>query len=159
MDIVLFVLGFILLLTGLAGALLPIPGPPFSLLGIFLIHWSSKVQYSTTLLISLSVLTVLLVVIDYMLPVWGIKKFGGSRAGMWGSTLGLIIGMAGGLLGLLIGAFAGGLIGEFISGKDSASALKAATGSFVGFLLGVWLKLVLCGVMLWYGIKGVAGIG
>lgn len=153
MDIILIILGFVLILSGLAGAILPIPGPPLSFLGILFIHWTSRVEFANSSLMWFGVLTLILVVLDYLLPVWGIKKFGGSKWGMWGSTIGLLIGMTGGLIGILVGAFLGGFIGEFLIGKSNKAAFKAATGSFVGFLFGVILKAILSGIMLWYAVR------
>ena len=82
--------------------------------------------------------------IDYVIPAWGTKKFGGSKYGVWGTILGLITGLIFfGPLGIIIGPFVGAFIGEIIyDSKDSSRALKAAFGSFVGFMLSTGLKLI-----------------
>lgn len=125
-DIILLVLGFSCLLIGLIGAVLPLPGPPLSLLGILLIHWTKGYEFSTNTLWILIILTVVITVMDYLIPALGLKKYGGSKAGMWGSMIGLIVGMGLGPLGIFIGAFAGALVGEILVGKTSAQATKAA---------------------------------
>jgi len=43
------------------------------------------------------------------------------------------------------------LIGEIVANrKEFNKALKSAAGSFLGFLLGTGLKLIYCGVMVYY---------
>jgi len=89
-------------------------------------------------------------VLDYVVPAYGTKKFGGTKYGIWGCTIGLIFGFWLGPLGIVLGPFLGALVGELIGGKNSDSAFKAALGSFVGFLASTLLKLIVCGVMAWY---------
>ncbi|MEZ4918514.1 MAG: DUF456 domain-containing protein [Saprospiraceae bacterium] len=155
MDILLSILAIACLLIGLIGSLLPLPGPPLSFLGMLFLQATSFVDFSSQLLWILGIATVVVTVLDYFVPIWGLKKFGGSKAGIWGSTIGLLIGMFMGPLGIFIGAFAGGLVGELAAGKDSAQATKAAFGSFVGFLFGTGLKMALCVVMIWYALAAV----
>lgn len=155
MDIVLAILAAICLITGLVGAVLPLPGPPLSYLGIWLLEWSSYADFSSGLLWALGLATIAVTVLDYVVPLWGVKKFGGSKAGAWGSTIGLIVGMFFGPLGIFIGAFVGALAGELAAGRNSRQATRAAFGSFIGFLLGTGLKLVLCGLMIWYALAAV----
>jgi hypothetical protein len=155
MDILLSILAIACLLIGLIGSLLPLPGPPLSFLGMLFLQATSFVDFSSQLLWTLGIATVAVTVLDYFVPIWGLKKFGGSKAGIWGSTIGLLIGMFMGPLGIFIGAFAGGLVGELAAGKDSAQATKAAFGSFVGFLFGTGLKMALCVVMIWYALAAV----
>ncbi len=154
-DVLLLVLGFACLLIGLIGAVLPLPGPPLSLLGILLIHWTKTYEFSSNTLWVLIILTVVITVLDYLIPALGLKKYGGSKAGMWGSMIGLILGMGLGPLGIFIGAFAGALLGELLVGKTSAQASKAAWGTFIGFLFGVVLKVALCVAMIWIAVAAV----
>ncbi len=151
-DIILILLSVSCLLVGLAGSVLPLPGPPLSYLGILLMHWTSYADFSAKQLWTLGILTILVTIIDLLVPMWGVKRFGGSRYGIWGSTIGLIVGLAGGPWGIFIGAFVGGLIGELLAGRDTNTATRAAFGSFIGFLFGALLKIILCAVMIWYAI-------
>ena len=82
--------------------------------------------------------------LDYVIPAWGTKKFGGSKYGIWGTVFGLIIGILFlGPLGIIIGPFAGAFIGELIhDSTDSKRAAKAAFGSFVGFMFSTGLKFL-----------------
>lgn len=151
-DIILIILGALCLLAGLAGSVLPFPGPPLSFLGILLIHWTRMVDFTGRQLMIMGVLTVVVTIIDLIIPAWGVRKFGGTRLGMWGSVIGLVIGMFFGPWGIFIGAFVGGFIGELIGGQSTETATKAAFGSFIGFIGGALLKLVVCGIMIWYAI-------
>ncbi|MBK9109828.1 MAG: DUF456 domain-containing protein [Saprospiraceae bacterium] len=152
LDIILISFGFIALLVGLAGSILPLPGPPLSLLGMFLIHWSHKIDFGSHYLWCFSILTILITILDFVIPAIGQKKFGGSKMGVIGGMLGMFIGLAGGIVGMLIGTFLGGLIGELLVGNKGPQAFKASMGSFVGFLFGSLLKMVLCLAMLWVSI-------
>lgn len=149
-DVLMAVFAGFCLLTGLAGAVLPLPGPPLSFIGLLLLHWTRFADFSSGILWTLGLATLAVTALDYYIPIWGLKKFGGTRAGVWGSVIGLFAGMLLGPLGIFIGAFLGGLFGELLAGQESQKAFRAAMGSFAGFMLGVGLKLVLCGLMLWY---------
>lgn len=152
LDIFLAILAFLFLLTGLAGAVLPLPGPPLSFLGMLMLHWTRFADFSTGLLWGLGVATTVVTVLDYLVPAWGVKRYGGSNAGIWGSTIGLFVGMFFGPLGIFFGTFVGALTGEMVVGKNSQKATRAAFGSFVGFVFGVALKLALCTAMIGYSV-------
>ena len=152
MDIALAILSGLLLFIGLLGAVLPvIPGPILSWVGILILHFTAYAEFSTTFLTVSAAIVVAITALDYLIPIWGTKKFGGTRAGVVGSTIGLIVGLFLGPVGIIFGPFFGALIGELVANKDDFSkALKSATGSFLGFLLGTGLKLVYCGMMIYY---------
>ena len=155
MDIFLISLGIILTITGILGCVLPfMPGPPLNYAAILLLHFTSGFQFSNRFLIVWAIVTVAVVVLDYIIPVWGTKKFGGSKLGVWGSVIGLIAGMFFfPPLGIIIGPFIGAFAGELIAGKNSKDALKSGFGSFVGFITGTVLKLIVSGMMTWYFVK------
>ena len=99
---------------------------------------------------------ILITVLDYFIPIWGTKKFGGSKAGVIGSGIGLIVGLFFGPLGIILGPFLGALAGELITNQtEIKKALRSATGSFIGFLFGTGLKLVFCGFMAYYFVSEV----
>ncbi|MDR2911619.1 MAG: DUF456 domain-containing protein [Bacteroidales bacterium] len=155
MDYVLISFGIILLITGILGCILPvIPGPPLNYVGLLLLHFTSKYQFSTKFLIIWAIITAIVYALDYIIPVWGTKKFGGSKAGVWGSVIGLVFGLFFfPPFGIIVGPFLGAITGELLSGKNSETALKSGFGSFLGFLLGTLLKLVVSGLMTWYFFK------
>lgn len=146
MDIFLLISGFLVVLMGIIGSILPVlPGPLASWVGLLLLYLTKAVPINWTILgITLGV-AILVSVIDYMLPILGTKKFGGSNYGVNGSMIGLIFGIFFGPLGIIVGPFLGALIGELIKDhKDFKKALKAAVGSFIGFLSSTILKFVVC---------------
>jgi len=152
MDYLLIILGACCILIGIAGSVLPVlPGPPISYLGLLLMHFTDKYQFSTKFLIIWAAISVATVLLDQLIPVWGTKKFGGSKQGVWGSVIGLLIGMIFlGPFGIIIGPFLGAVAGELVAGKRSSQALRAGTGALLGFLTGTILKLVVAGMMCWY---------
>ncbi len=162
MDYVLLIFGFICILLGILGSILPgLPGPPVSYLGLLLIHWTRFASFSTRMLVILAIIVAVVAVLDYIVPIWGTKTFGGSKAGVRGSTIGLIVGMILlplfgivlgplGLFGILGGPFIGAWIGEIYAGKESRQALRAAFGSFIGFIAGTLMKIALSVVLAVY---------
>jgi len=153
MEILLLILGIIALLSGLAGAVLPIPGPPLSFLGVLLLQWSGYARFSDSVLWTLGVATLIVAVLDYYIPIAGTRKFGGTRYGSIGTAVGMLAGLfilPG--IGLFLGAFLGAFVGELIGRATWQTALKAAVGSFVGFVTGIVMKVILCLVMIGYSI-------
>ena len=153
MDIFLIILGAICLLVGILGCVLPVlPGVPLAYCGLLLLHATDKVQFSWQVLVIWVVVTIVVQVLDSVVPIWGTKKFGGSKMGVWGSTLGLLVGLFFGPWGIVLGPFLGAVVFELIDGKNTRLALKAGWGSFVGLMTGTILKLICCGLMTYYFI-------
>ena len=147
-DIFLLIGSIICLLVGLAGAVLPLPGPPLSLIGLFMLHYSKYAQFDRSTLTFFVILTVALSIFDYYAPIWGTKKFGGTKYGSWGSTIGLLMGLFFTPIGMFLGAFLGAFIGEIIGKTEPKIAFKAAIGSFVGLITGIVGKVTLCLAMI-----------
>ena len=158
MDITIAILGLALVLIGFIGSILPIiPGPPISWAGFLLLKWTHFVEdraegYETALWILLF-FVVMVTILDYVVPILGTKKFGGSKRGVWGATIGVVVGLFFGPLGIIIGPFLGAYIGRLTTGKRDREALRAAWGSFVGFLMGVGMKLMTCGTIMFFYIR------
>ena len=154
-DILLTAGGGALMIVGLVGCVLPvIPGPPLSFIGLLLLHFSKYAEFSFEFLLLFGSIAVIVTILDYIVPVWGTKKFGGSKKGMWGAAIGLVIGIFFfPPLGIIIGPFAGAVIGEAIGGKKSAEAFRAGLGSLMGLMMGVGLKLVASLLMTYYFVK------
>lgn len=170
MDILLIILGAICLLLGLIGCVAPVlPGVPLSYLGLLLLHFTDRVQFSWQFLVVWGVVVVVIQILDYFIPAWGTKKFGGTKYGVWGSTIGLFVGLFMGPLGIVIGPFIGAVLGELIyfnrhpqttlseteQNKNSNfnRALRAGFGSLIGLLTGTLIKVICCGVMIAYFVK------
>jgi uncharacterized protein YqgC (DUF456 family) len=153
-DYILLILGIILLILGIIGCLVPVlPGPPFSFLGLILLHLTRFGHFSYTTLIIFGIVAVVVTVLDYVVPVWGTKRFGGSKYGTRGATVGLVIGLFLGPLGIILGPLIGAFIGEMIFKDDIGYAFKAGFGSLLGFLTGIGLKLAASFIMTFYFVK------
>jgi uncharacterized protein YqgC (DUF456 family) len=92
------------------------------------------------------VITVVLSILDYVIPAKGTKRFGGSSYAVWGTNIGLVVGIFAPIpFGFLIGPFVGAFVGELIyNSSDNNRAIKAATGSFIGFLVSSFMSFVVC---------------
>ena len=154
MDYFLLALAIVLMIVGIAGCLLPVlPGPPLSYVGLVVLHFTRFADISKNLFIILAIVAVVVTVIDYVVPIWGTRRFGGSKYGVRGATVGLIIGLFLGPLGIIIGPFIGAVVGELIFKDDIKYALKAGFGSLLGFLTGVGLKLAASLLITFYFVK------
>jgi len=154
MDILLISIGIMLVIIGVIGSIVPIiPGPPIAFCGLLITHFTSDNPFTVKLLIILGALAVVSAFIDNILPVYATKKFNGSKKGVWGSAIGLILGLFFfPPFGLLIGPMVGAFIGEIIDGKSANSAVRPAFGSFIGFLSSIFLRLILSIVMAYFFI-------
>lgn len=154
MDVLIQVLGVLLMLVGLAGCLLPVlPGPPLCFLALLIQQLHSNPPFTTRFLVIWGGVSVVVTILDYLIPLYGTRRFGGSRWGMWGCTVGLVVGLFFPPWGLILGPFAGAFVGELMGKSRSAHAFRAALGSFAGFLLGTLLKFIACLVMAWHLVR------
>ncbi len=153
MEVFLMVLAVILMLVGVAGCVLPfLPGPPLSYIALLIVAFMDGSQISTNVLIATGVATAIVTLLDYLIPIWGTKWYGGSKQGVWGATVGMVVGIfVFPPFGLIIGPFAGAFIGEMINDSSNTDrALRAAFGSLIGFLVGTGLKVIVCLWMFYY---------
>ena len=155
MDITLIIIGLLFSVFGLLGCLLPvIPGPPLSYIGLLVLHWAPKYQFSTRFLVIMGIITVIVTILDNFLPALSAKRSGGSKRAVWGAMIGLAVGMfVFPPIGLIVGPFIGAVVAELSTGKDSNEALRSGFGTFMGFLGGVLIKLIASGIMFWYFIR------
>jgi uncharacterized protein YqgC (DUF456 family) len=153
MDMFWIVLGAVLIVAGIVGCVLPfLPGPPICFIGLLIQQLRELPPFTSKFLWIWAGITALVVLLEFIIPVYSTKKYGGTKYGMWGCTIGLICGFWFGPVGIIVGPFAGALIGELIGNSNSEKAFQAALGSFIGFLAGTVLKLVACFVMVYYFI-------
>ena len=146
MDIFLVILGFIFICLGIAGSFLPIlPGPLTSWIGLFLLHLSIDIPLNWTFLLVTLSIALLVFFLDYIIPMFGTKKFGGTKYGIIGTSLGLIFGILSPIpFGIIIGPFIGAFIGEIINDNSNPKkALGAAFGSLIGLLTSAFIKFTI----------------
>jgi hypothetical protein len=157
---VLIVFAVLLAIAGIIGSVVPgIPGPPLSWIGMLLVYFADKSgdptdpMSATVLLVWLAV-TVIVTILDYVIPVEATRVAGGHKAASTGAVLGLVVGMLVPPLGIIAGSLLGAFIGELmVTDKGVWAAFKAGAGAFLGFILGTGLKLVTSGIMAWLIIK------
>ena len=158
METFIAIVALLLGLVGIAGSILPgLPGPPLSWVGLLLVYlWGGGTDGAgepmslTFLLIWLGV-TIVITIVDYVVPAYFTKLTGGSKAGGWGAIIGLFVGLVVPPVGMIVGSLLGAFVAELIvAKKDTATSLKSAFGAFLGFLFGTGAKLVAAGVMLFY---------
>jgi uncharacterized protein YqgC (DUF456 family) len=150
---------WILIITGIAGALLPIPllpGTPLvvaaALLHRFAFPQTSHVSWP--LIIALTLLAILTLVLDTLTGAIGAKKFGGTRWGVLGAFAGAVLGLvAGGPVGLLLGPPLGVFTAEYLALNDGSKAWRATQGALLGMLLGTIgrsvITLAMVALLLW----------
>lgn len=161
LDGVLLVSGLLAMIIGFLGAVLPVlPWPMLSLVGFFLIQAMQDVQFSLRGAVLFTVLVLISMVIDYYLPIWWTKRYGGTKRGMIWSLIGMVFGfLFFPPLGIILLPCLWVFIGEyFISGLHGRAALNSARWSFMGFVLGTWYKLIVCAWILFYTISKVWNI-
>lgn len=155
--IILILLAVIMSIVGIIGAIVPaIPGPPISFASLLMLHFISPEYVSGTVVWTMLAVTIIASVLDYVAPIWLTKLGGGSKAAMWGSTLGVIAGLFFMPWGLIIGPLAGAFFGELNSSNNMGKATKVAFMSFVAFLLTTGIKLVASLVMSYYIYTAIA---
>ena len=144
MDIFLLIIGFLFTLLGIIGSFLPVlPGPFTSWVGLLILHFTEAIPMNWTFLGITLTIALIIWVIDYFIPAMGTKKFGGTRYGVIGTMIGLVVGLLSPIpFGIIIGPFVGAYIGEMLHEKNTKKALKAAFGSFLGFLTSSFLKFI-----------------
>jgi len=156
--VILVIIGFLLIIAGIVGCVLPIiPGPPLSYAGLILLSIARKWEaFSSGFLVTMGIITLVVTVLDYVMPLLTAKKYGASKFGIWGSVIGMIAGMIFfPPFGLFIGAFLGAVLGELVFSKNKKSSLKAGLGVFIGTILGIVYKLSVSGVIAFYFIRAV----
>ena len=150
MEYVLIFFSILIALIGFAGCILPgLPGPPLNYLALWLLQWSIK-PFTPTFLITWAVIVIIIVVLDYYLPIWTAKKFGATRQGIIGSIVGMFLGMFFTPIGMMGGLIAGAIIGDVIAGRSRGEAVKSGLATFFGTLITIGIKMIASGIMCFY---------
>ena len=146
MEVLLVILSILLIAGGVIFSVLPpLPGPLLSYGAMVSAHYiSSETTFSTTSFIVWGIITLIVLVADYILPVAATKKFGGTKAGVIGGMIGMVAGV---LLpipfGIILGPLLGAIIGDLYGGNRIRSAFKSGFGSFLGFVVATSIKVLL----------------
>lgn len=158
MDILCAVVSAILLAVSFVGCAVPVlPGPLLAFCGVLVLLPSRFAPMAPTCIV-FGVVCAVVLVLDYVVPAFGAKKFNCSRWGMFGCFVGTIIGIFFIPWGVIVGPFAGAVAGELIAGKKIAASLKGGFGALLGFIFGVALKLAYCALcVVWCAMSMVRG--
>jgi uncharacterized protein YqgC (DUF456 family) len=157
MDTFLIVLAGFFLLIGLIGCVVSkLPGTILCYLGIVILQYSTIAEFSVHFFIKWGVLVIAVQGLDYFIPNWGNRKFGGSKKGVWGSLIGMFAGMYFGPVGIISGAIAGAFIGELFAGKESNTAIHHAISSFTFFIFGTISQLIIAGILIYYYVDNLS---
>jgi uncharacterized protein len=150
LDFALLVIGFILIIIGIIGSVLPVlPGPTLSWVGLLLVFFHKDIPMNYMVIIVTGIIAIGINILDYIIPAKSVKKYGGSKYAIWGTNIGLLLGLFFPPLGFLIGPFIGAFVGQmYFNSQDQKTAFKVALGSFIGFITGTFMKLIVCFVYL-----------
>jgi hypothetical protein len=144
-EILLYALGALSLLGGLAGVVLPaLPGAPLLALGALLIAWAGQFQLvGWGAVITVAVISLITFAVDYVATLLGARAFGASKWALIGGSIGLVIGMFLGVPGLILGPAIGAVAFEYAKNPDFGRAAKAGVGVLIGFVVGGAIKVAL----------------
>lgn len=155
---VLEILALVAAVFGIVGSIMPgLPGPPVSWVGMLLVFFAEKGTdnpMTLTVLIVWLVITIVVSILDYIVPSWTTRAAGGHTASSTGALIGLLAGIFLTPIGMIAGALLGAFIGELmVTDKGVFAAFKAGLGAFVGFIFGTGLKLITSGIMCYLIVK------
>ena len=151
METVIIILAILAGVIGIAGSILPgLPGTPFSWIGLLLLYIWGPQEMSVSTLVIWGVVVAVVTLVDYLVPMWLTKATGGSKYAERGALIGLVAGIILTPVGMILGSFLGAFIAELHwAKKEAGDALKAAVGSFIGFILGTGIKTIVSVLILW----------
>ena len=152
MDIVLAIVAIICGVIGLIGVIVPVlPGTILSYVGLLCVYFTETSSITISQLVFWGVISLIVVLLDYFLPGYFSKLFGGSREGIIGANVGVFVGLFFGLPGIILGPFFGAFIGELIRDSNSVGrAFQVAFGSLLSFITGSGAKLVVGAFVSYY---------
>lgn len=144
MDIFLFILSITFMIVGIIGSIVPVlPGPLSSWLGLFIFSNIEVVEVNNSIIVLTLIIAITIFILDYLIPLYTSKKFGASKFGIIGASIGIIIGLFLPPLGIIFGAIIGAISGELFLNKDFERSIKAAAGVVIGLAISGFTKAVI----------------
>ncbi|MBR1588267.1 MAG: DUF456 domain-containing protein [Kiritimatiellae bacterium] len=152
-DILLIALGAICLLVGFVGCVVPVlPGVACAYAALWTLCPTPHALTGERLLGG-GVVAAVAIVLDYVVPAVGARKFDCTRWGVFGCMAGTVAGMFFAPFGIILGPFLGAVAGELVAGKAMAGAMRGGIGAMLGFLAGVALKFAACALFTWWFVQ------
>jgi uncharacterized protein YqgC (DUF456 family) len=148
--ILLWVVGVVIVLVGLAGVVLPgLPGAWLIVGGLTIAAAADGfTRVGVPMLVVIGLIGLASYGIDFVAASAGAKKLGASPRAMVGAALGTVLGLFFGLPGLIVGPFVGAVIGEWTVHRDLLQAGRAGAGAWIGFAIGTAAKVAVAFLMI-----------
>ena len=152
MDTILTIIALLCGIIGIIGSVVPIlPGVALSFVGLVCAYFVPETTITTSMLWIWGAVTIIVCIMDYILPAYFSKMFGASKAGMTGATIGVFAGMFMGPIGIIAGPFVGAVLGEMLNQKRTLDeAVKVGFGSFISFIVGTGVKVIVATMITYY---------
>lgn len=143
-DLIFIFTGAVLIILGLALSVNSFSfGPLISFGGVVLLHFSSIANFSISFLLIWAVIVFIIQFFQKILMNKIIYKYRGTVYGQRIASYGLILGVFVFFpFGLIVFPFIFALIAELIEGYSLKKSLKLSFGSFIGFVDGRGMKLI-----------------
>lgn len=160
MEVGLMIIALVAAIIGLLGVIIPVlPGTLLSFGGLICAYFVDGSTITNTQLVACGIVSIVVIILDYVLPGYFTKLFGGTKAGITGATIGTFVGFLFGLPGIILGPFAGAVIGEMVGSNTTFDkAINIGLGSMLSFLVGSGIKLIAGVYMIYYIVKSFVGI-
>lgn len=147
----------LIFMVGLVGSLLPVvPGSFIVWLGVIMHRLWMGADASVTwkIVILTGILTLFGQIVDFLMGIWGARKFGASWKGAVGAFVGAFVGffVPPPLFWLIVGPIAGAVVGELAAGRTFREGGKAGVGTVVGGIIAFALKfgISMCVIALFF---------
>ena len=149
-NILWYVVAGIIIAAGFVASILPnLPGIPVMFGGMLLAAWVGRFEaIPVWVIVFLAVLAAFSIVFDFVAGSYGAKRYGASKAAVWGAFIGTIVGLFFGIPGIILGPFAGAIIGQLASGSRVEHAARVGAGTWIGLLIGTAIKIATAFMML-----------
>ena len=150
MSIVLWIVGVLLVIAGIAGIVFPaLPGHVLIFAGLFLAAWADNfARVGGWTLALIGVIGALSYTVDFVAAALGAKRVGASGRAVVGAGLGTLLGIPFGLPGVLFGPLVGAVVGELTVQRQWRRAAGVGVAAWIGFLIGTGVKVGLAFAMI-----------
>ena len=150
MTAFLIILSIILSIIGIVGCFLPgIPGHPLNYVAMLILQRAFH-SFNTSTLLIFGILTFVVILLDYFIPIWFAKKYGATKQGIIGSIIGMLVGIFFTPIGMVLGTFIGAVIGDIIAGRTAKDATNSGMGTLFGTFMTLGIKITLSGTMTFF---------